>query len=325
MKSKETLKAAMDRRLSFLDEVPSCRPALMRRIAREEEPVMKKKWSVGLVCALMILSLSVMAVAAGLILSPRVSGTRLADRALEEAYGITDELQTFFSREERELSDGALEVTYTGAGTLAAPLGTYTAVVRGGRAEVAWSHDGEETAGGYEADAWGLEQLKQMLADSREHPGQEAFLSRAEELYEREGFAAKDAAMAAEAEASGETAEEYAARREADKDAALNRRKLTEEEMIAAAREFIIETYGLTEEQVSLLELYTNSFPAGGNTWYESVDGKPCFEVEYLLDEDPSAAEKTGYRMNAYFKVFINVETGAVEQYEYNSGAGGQG
>ena len=36
MKNKETLKAAMDRRLSFLDERPSCRPALMQRIAREE-------------------------------------------------------------------------------------------------------------------------------------------------------------------------------------------------------------------------------------------------------------------------------------------------
>ncbi len=41
MKNKVTLKAAMDRRLSFLDERPSCRPALMQRIAREEEPVMK--------------------------------------------------------------------------------------------------------------------------------------------------------------------------------------------------------------------------------------------------------------------------------------------
>ena len=109
MKNKETLKAAMDRRLSFLDDTPSCRPALMQRIVQEEEPVMKKKWSVGLVCALLILSLSVMAVAAGLILSPRVSATRMADQALEKTYGITDQLQTFFGREEKELPDGARE------------------------------------------------------------------------------------------------------------------------------------------------------------------------------------------------------------------------
>ena len=325
MKNKETLKAAMDRRLSFLDDTPSCRPALMQRIVQEEEPVMKKKWSVGLVCALLILSLSVMAVAAGLILSPRVSATRLADQALEKTYGITDQLQTFFGREEKELPDGALEVTYTGAGTLAAPLGTYTAVVRNGQAEVTWSYDGKDTAGGYEAEAWGLEQLKQMRTDSRKNPGQEAYLNRAEELYEKYGFAAKEAALAEAAEASAESPEEFAARRESEKSGAMNVRKLSEEEMIGIAREFIIETYGLTDEQVSLLELYTNSSPAEGNRWYESVNGKPCFEVEYLLDENPTAVEETGYKMNAYFKVFINVETGAVEQYEYNSGVGGQG
>ena len=325
MKNKETLKAAMDRRLSFLDDTPSCRPALMRRIVQEEEPVMKKKWSVGLVCALLILSLSVMAVAAGLILSPRVSATRMADQALEKTYGITDQLQTFFGREEKELPDGALEVTYTGAGTLAAPLGTYTAVVRNGQAEVTWSYDGKDTAGGYEAEAWGLEQLKQMRTDSRKNPGQEAYLDRAEELYEKYGFAAKEAALAEAAEASAESPEEFAARRESEKSGAMNVRKLSEEEMIGIAREFIIETYGLTDEQVSLLELYTNSSPAEGNRWYESVNGKPCFEVEYLLDENPTAVEETGYKMNAYFKVFINVETGAVEQYEYNSGVGGQG
>ena len=325
MKNKEMLKAAMDRRLSFLDDTPSCRPALMQRIVQEEEPVMKKKWSVGLVCALLILSLSVMAVAAGLILSPRVSATRMADQALEKTYGITDQLQTFFGREEKELPDGALEVTYTGAGTLAAPLGTYTAVVRNGQAEVTWSYDGKDTAGGYEAEAWGLEQLKQMRTDSRKNPGQEAYLNRAEELYEKYGFAAKEAALAEAAEASAESPEEFAARRESEKSGAMNVRKLSEEEMIGIAREFIIETYGLTDEQVSLLELYTNSSPAEGNRWYESVNGKPCFEVEYLLDENPMAVEETGYKMNAYFKVFINVETGAVEQYEYNSGVGGQG
>ena len=45
MKNKETLRAAMDRRLSFLDERPSCRAAVQYRIAQEEEPVMKKKVS----------------------------------------------------------------------------------------------------------------------------------------------------------------------------------------------------------------------------------------------------------------------------------------
>ena len=88
MKNKETLQAVMDRRLSFLDGLPSCRPALMQRIAQEEAPVMKRKISVGLVFALVLVSLSVIALATGLILSPRVSAARTADPALAEKYGL---------------------------------------------------------------------------------------------------------------------------------------------------------------------------------------------------------------------------------------------
>ena len=324
MKNKETLKAAMDRRLSFLDEVPSCRAAVMQRIAREEEPVMKTKWRFGLVCALVIVSLSVMALAAGLLLTPRVTATRLADKALEKTYGITDQLQTFFSREEKELPDGALEVTYAGVGPLVAPLGTYTAVVRDGKAEVTWSHEGADTAGGYEAEVWGLEQLKQMLADGMEHPEKEAYASRALELYEKSAPTLAEEGSSGEEIVYAETPEEYGARREAEKTDAFNRRKISEEDMIAAGREFIIETYGLTEEQAAMMELYTNSFSDGENTWYETVHGAPCFQVEYLLDENPTEADES-YMINAYYIVYINVETGAVEQYEYNNGVGRQG
>ena len=35
MKNNETLKTAMDRRLSSLDSMPSCRPALMQRIVQD--------------------------------------------------------------------------------------------------------------------------------------------------------------------------------------------------------------------------------------------------------------------------------------------------
>ena len=324
--NKKTIRSAMDNRLSFLDELPSCRAAVQYRIAQEEEPVMKKKISLGFVFAMVLVLLAAAALATTLLLSPRANAVKAADEAVKEKYGITAELQTFFGREEKELPEGGVEVAYTGAGNMAYALGTYTVTVKDGKAtEVTWSHDGEDTSGGYDAEAWGLEQLKQMRTDSRKNPGQEAYLNRAEELYEKYGFAAKEAALAEAAEASAESPEEFAARRESEKSGAMNVRKLSEEEMIGIAREFIIETYGLTDEQVSLLELYTNSYPAEGNRWYESVNGKPCFEVEYLLDENPTAVEETGYKMNAYFKVFINVETGAVEQYEYNSGVGGQG
>ena len=112
--NKEPLRSAMDRRLSFLDELPSCRAALHRRIAQEETPVMKKKLSVGLVFALVLVLLAAAALAAGLLLSPRVSAARTADLALKEQFGVTEEMQTFFSRNEAEQPDSSVIVTYTG-------------------------------------------------------------------------------------------------------------------------------------------------------------------------------------------------------------------
>ena len=327
MKNKETLQAAMDRRLSFLDELPSCRPALMQRIAQEEAPVMKKKISVGLVFALVLVSLSVIALATGLILSPRVSAARTADLALAEKYGITDELQSFFGREEEELPDGTVKVTYFGAGSLETPLGTYTVLVKDGKADISWSLEGKDTAGGYEAEAWGTEQLKQMAEDSRDEKLKAAYLDKAEELYNR---AHPDGDEAPAEEPAPETFEEYYARREGEKSSALDAAKLSEEDMIALGREFILSTYSLTDDQVARLELYTNSYETeDANHWYETVNGKPCFLVEYLMDEEDVTAEMLNdpnyYRTNSYFKVFVNVETGAIEQYEFSSGLGGEG
>lgn len=327
MKNKETLQAAMDRRLSFLDELPSCRPALMQRIAQEEAPVMKRKISVGLVFALVLVSLSVIALATGLILSPRVSAARTADLALAEKYGITDELQSFFGREEEELPDGTVKVTYFGAGSLEATLGTYTVLVKDGKADISWSLEGKDTAGGYEAEAWGLEQLKQMAEDSHDEKLKAAFMDKSFEVYKQ--LHPDDEEVPVEAP-DPETFEEYHARREGEKSSALDATKLSEEDMIAIGREFILSTYSLTDSEVERLELYTNSYETDdANHWYEAVNGKPCFLVEYLLDEEGVTEEMLNdpnyYRMNAYFKVFVNVETGVIEQYEFSNGLGGQG
>ena len=124
--NKDSLKAAMDRRLSFLDDAPSCRAAVQYRIAREEEPVVKKRIPVAFVFAAVVVLLSVTAMAAGLLLSSRVSASRLADQALEKHYGVTAEIQTFFFREETELPGGTVQVTYAGA-DLFCPGGTGTA------------------------------------------------------------------------------------------------------------------------------------------------------------------------------------------------------
>ena len=62
------------------------------------------------------------------------------------------------------------------------------------------------------------------------------------------------------------------------------------------------------------------------------VGGKPCFQVEYLLGQ-PEVPEQEGAAVtplpreekDGYYVVYVNVETGEIEEYEYNSGLGGKG
>ena len=322
--NKETLQTMMDRRLSFLDELPSCRAGVQYRIAQEEEPVMKKKLSLGFVFAMVLVLLSVAALATGLLLSPRATAVQIADRAMEKDRGINTEMMTFFGREEEELPDGSVKVTYTGAGDMNYALGTYTVLVKDGKAEITWSHDGEETSGGYESEAWGLDQIRQMLTDCLDQKAKAAYLRKAEDIAKKHNTL--------EDTSSSEPIENLFEIIEANKTAALNARKLSEDEMIATGREFILSNYGLNEEQAARMELYTETGADAGNGWCDMINGKPCYQVEYLLYQ-PEVPEQEGVDVqplpreekDGYYIVYVNVETGAVEEFEYNSGLSGQG
>lgn len=336
--NKETLQTMMDRRLSFLDDLPSCRAAVQVRIAQEEKPVMKKKISLGFVFAIVLALLSVAALAAGFLLSPRATAVQTADQAMEKTRGINSEMMTFFGREEKELPDGSVQVTYSGVGSMDYVLGTYTVTVKDGRTEITWSHDGEDTSGGYEAEAWGLDQLKQMLTDCLDQKSKETFLAKALAIAERHNPPEDDT--------PSEPLENYFEQIEAAKTNAMAARKLSEAEMIAIGREFIISSYGLNEEQAARMELYTNfdrqdpdqagpgstGTEGSENGWYDMINGKPCFEVEYLLYQ-PEVPEQEGIEAgplpreekDGYYIVYVNVETGVIEEYEYNSGLAGQG
>ena len=318
MKNKETLRTAMDRRLSFLDELPSCRAALQQRIAQEEAPVMKKKISFGLVFALVLVSLSVIALAAGLLFSPKADAAALADRALAEKYGVTLEMNTFFCRNEEELPDGGVRVTYTGKDLLEYVLGTYTADVKDGKAEVTWSHDGEDTSGGYRAEAWGAEQLKQMMADNKATGDQGLFEGYAAAIAE-----AHDAAWV-QPDHNEEEIKAYFEMLEAEKTQALNAAKLPEDEMQALAKEAVIRRYELTDEQAAMLEIYVQPYADEANAWYWMEDGNPCFEVQFFLDQDPENPDHHVDKDGTY-AVLVNVETGVIERMVYESGLGGNG
>ena len=162
------------------------------------------------------------------------------------------------------------------------------------------------------------------MTDSLNAEAKQAYLAKAAAIAEARNMAEDQSPS----QVSDAEIDAYFAQLEADKTAALNARRLSEDEMIATAREFIVSTYGLNEEQTGRLDLYTNASPwAEANSWYYMVDGKPCFKVEYLLygenteqDGLVSRTEKDGY-----YNVFVNVETGVVEEYEYNSALAGVG
>ena len=317
--NKETLRDAMDRRLSFLDERPSCRNRVMQRIAQEEEPVVKKKISFVAVFAIVLVSLSAIALAAGLgLFSPRVEAAKVADNALKEKYGVNLEMQTFFYREEEAQPDGSVKVTYTGKDILASALGTYTALVKDGKAAITWSHDGESTDSGYEADAWGAEQLRQMLADNQATGDMGLFAPRAQEIANAMGTPYEDV------KTSEDEIIAYFENLEREKTAALEACKLSEDVMQDLARQAAIQQYDLSDIQAALLELYSQPLAVEPNAWYCMYNGVPCFEVHYFLDQDPAHPD-THIEGDGDYAALVNVETDVIERIVYESGLGGEG
>ena len=97
--------------------------------------------------------------------------------------------------------------------------------------------------------------------------------------------------------------------------------------MIGIARQALISVYGLTDEQLAMLE---TDEEIRENSYYWMLDGKPVYEVCCWLLQDkteyddpsvfPEFTEKDGY-----YAVDVNVETGVIEEIYYESGMGGNG
>ena len=97
-------------------------PFLAQRIMNQErtgETVVKKRLSVSLVLAIVLMLLMATALAAGIIFAKRVPATEIADQALLQTYGITARMQSLFIRTTAEGEDGTTIVTYEGREHLA--------------------------------------------------------------------------------------------------------------------------------------------------------------------------------------------------------------
>ena len=289
---------------------------LLSLTQKEEKPVMKRKMSAALVFALILALLSVSALAASLVFSSRADAGILADKALAEQYGVTDEMLVFFHREIDERENGETVVTYTGNWDMKYVLGTYTVTLQGKDARVTWSHDGEDTSGGLDAEAWGVEQLNEMMRLYKETHDMSAYYNKGAAIGLK--HPAVEMPEITAPVASGTTEEEW----KGAQAALMKRSKLSEEDMLLIARQAIEAAYQLSADQME--KLAHNP----GLSWYFEKDGQVYYECCHVLiqqrSDDPSVYPDY-IQMDGEYSGLINTGTGVVEDIFYDAALAGNG
>lgn len=312
----QEIRNALNRRLSALTEDPLRRARIRQRIAQKEEPKMMKKFSLSLALVLILALMTATAVAAGLIFSPKAEALALADQTLEKTYGINQAMLGYFRRTAQE-QDGVTVVTYEGIENLNYVLGTYTVTVKGNRAEASWSRDGEDTSGGLDADAWGIEQLKEMLMISSAQHEVKDYMDKANRINEKHGLSFRDWVQA-----PSESEEEYLDRQAKTEAEIKALQKLSKEEIVSLARQALALTYGLTEEQEKMLLTDPDM------DCYRYINGQPCLEVFFRLQqkESPDPSQWPEWtEMDGQYCIAVHVETGVIESAVYDPGLNGNG
>ena len=293
-------------------------PFLAQRIMNQErtgETVVKKRLSVGLVLAIVLMLMMVTALAAGIIFAKRVPATEIADQALLQTYGITARMQSLFIRETADGAGGTTVVTYEGREHLAYVLGKYTVIVDGQTVKnISWSHDGEDTSGGLEASAWGKDQLDEILRIDPE-TGKQAELRTFDPYIER---------------INREHGFDYQAYWEENKDRkyevvldkegiqkAKERQSYSAHEFVQIAKEAVGVRYHLTSQQIALMSIDVDE-----NSAYVLLDGTLCYRCWIFVGE--LSTEET--EQDGTYTVYLNLETGVVEDIVFLSKhAGGNG
>lgn len=137
---------------------------------RGEPQKMKRKMSLGLGLAIVLMLLATMALAAGLIFSPRYTTLQTARNTVMEKYGLDSHMLRLYFEQVKE-TNSTTTVIYKGSNTeflQAKPMGVYTVVVDAtGHACATWTYDGTDTAklqsGDLSSDVWGPVQLQMVI------------------------------------------------------------------------------------------------------------------------------------------------------------------
>ncbi len=311
----------VDQNLSGLVWDEAKRRTVLQAVRKEERPV--KKLSTTFILIAAIVCLSVTALAAGLVFSSRVDAANLAEKAMADTYGVTDTmLSTFFSRTVSETADGGTTVVYSGIDFLRDVLGEYTVSVKDGAATAVWSHDGESTSGLFDAEAWGKEQLEEMLRTAAERHDLSAFSEKAKAVAAKQEVASDELPEGSAWEKTGE----------AEALAAAKASSYSEEDLLKLAHDAVVSAYQFTDDQAKMLkfvfELEDMADDTADYLYYRMKDGKPMLTVmlslQQQVSDDPSAFAPFTQRDGVYW-VDVNVETGVIEDLLYDSQLGGNG
>ena len=280
---------------------------------------MKATTKLALTMMIALVLMATTALAATLLFSPRYDALQLADQALLEKYGITQEMQPGLIHSVTEM-DGKTVVTYEVVESTVMRenrFGTYTVTVADGKAEAFWSMDGMDTTGGLDAHAWGAEQLLMYV---QEYATVMSYM-------EPRGML-QNAPMVTPAPAG------VPDKWEQDKQTALSLAKITLEDAAAIGREAVTARYGLNEQQAAMLVRFDGSDPDdySDESTYEIVDGRPLVNLFFHLTQNPGHMRDDGYyepgvwaEKDGIYVVTINLLDGAVEDIYYDTGLMGNG
>ncbi len=316
----------VDQNLSGLVWDERKRQSVLYAVSEEEKPVRKISTTFILVAA--IVCLSVTALAAGLIFSPKYDAVRIANKAMEEKYGITEDLLSLFYREVKENENGTATVTFSIPDKVSFPtdrIGEYSVIVDGNKATASWSKDGMSTSGGLSAEAYGSEQLHMLSYDYSgtmdklrdmgiiPSPAKNGItpnprFAGGEIEWTEEDQAEADRALA---QAKADDDERLAKIAKAESEGSM-----TVEQASATAKAAIIQVYKLTEEQEKKLNYEPDS------TYITYQDDQPLANMLFWLwqKDGDTFTEKDGQ-----YWVTVNLKTGVVEDIIYDTGMAGNG
>ena len=233
----------------------------------EDKPThARPKRMVWLAAALVLVLAAAVAVAAGLTRSAKYDAKLLAHQALEEKYGFTRDMDSFFRCTVEEKA-GETVVTYSAdedVGDFAWKLGDYIVTIRNGKAEASWSNDGEAVGGDFSSDVWDTALLARGI--ERRKAGEEWYEITGETLETGESLSGAEKTTP-EVSAAGESAVQP------------GEGMLVEQEALDLARQALEGDGGISAEALNdpENELYAVCQKEEGktvwNVWFHSVEG----------------------------------------------------